>query len=109
MDDEFQLIVIVIVIDRYVCCIDAGTRYAPMYDVCIGISSRLLSLQNAHAPCKTPYSIPKPPPHSTDQTLALLGAIVRLNFRFSSVSSITGNIPLSLNPAKNICPYAYPT
>lgn len=53
------------------------------------------------------------PPHRnlshTDQTLALLGAIVRRNFLFSSVSSITGNIPLSLNPAKNSCPYAYPT
>ena len=39
------------------------------------------------------------------QTLALLGAIVRLKFRFSSVSSITGSIPLSLSPFKKSCAY----
>ena len=45
----------------------------------------------------------------THQTLALLGAIVRLNFLFSSVSSMTGNKPRSLSPPKNSFPYAYPT
>ena len=46
----------------------------------------------------------KPTSMQTYQTLALLGAIVRLNFLFSSVSSITGNIPLSLRFPKNSFP-----
>ena len=39
-------------------------------------------------------------------TLALLGAIVRLNFRFSSVSSMTGKRPWSRSFARYCCPYS---
>jgi hypothetical protein len=45
-----------------------------------------------------------PHPLSSSYTLALLGAIVRLRFLFSSVSSMTGSNPFSLNSPK----YSFP-